>query len=196
MAQQKINSIELSPRAFWYFLGYYSWNIIKRFTVVLLIATTTYAAVGLIRNGNAFGASDGEILAAFLKPLPRVLPIYFGLIFVYALIRSLTDVRCNHYNVTAQGLVIETGFLTKHITVINYNHIQKMTIVANVFDRLLKSTTVHIELVGLTAAPVALEAVDITFAKEFQKQLATKLDTKKKQNLLGPAAKKKPAKKK
>lgn len=184
MAKAKISKIELSPRAFWYFLGYYIWNVLKRYTIALLVITTVWSSVGLIRSGRALGASDGELLTTWTKPLPKVIPVYLGLIFIYSLIRAITDIKCNRYTLSPQGLVIETGFLSKHITVVAYAHIQKMTIVANPFDRLLRSTTVHIELVGHSAAPIALEGVDISFAKEFQQQLSTKLESRRGKNLL------------
>lgn len=184
MAKVKISKIELSSRAFWYFLGYYIWNIIKRYTIGLFVITTVGSSVSLIRSGRALGASDSELLTTWAKPLPKVIPIYLGLVLFYSLIRAITDIKCNRYTLSPQGLVIETGFLSKHITVVSYAHIQKMTIVANPFDRLLRATTVHIELVGHSVAPIALEAVDISFAKEFQQQLSTKLQSQRKHHLL------------
>jgi len=178
MARAQDNSIKLSKYAYGYFLGYYFWNIVKRFTILILMVTTVWAAVGLIRTGNAFGASDSEILSAFARPLPRVFLIFGAVAFVYALIRATVDYKFNRYTVSPQGLIIETGFLTKHITVVSYAHIQKMTIVANPFDRILKSTTIHIELVGLSAGTVALEGVDIEFAKQFQAKIAKKSQSK------------------
>lgn len=128
-------------------------------------------AIGLIRSAQIFGMADDEIARAFLAPLPRVAAGFLALITLYALLRAVVSTLSTKYAFTPKGVVIQTGWPTRRTTIVDYSHIQKMTIVSNPFDRMLRAAYVQLDLIG-GAPGVLLEAVDAQAVKDIQQKLS------------------------
>ncbi len=167
----KDTSIKLSRRALLYFFGYHWWAAFKKLILWVLILIVAATALSLIRSAQIFGMADGDIAKAFLSPLPRALAAFLALITMYALIRALVSAKSTKYAFTPKGVVIQSGWPTRRTTIVDYNHIQKMTIVSNPFDRMLRAAYVQLDLIG-GAPGVLLEAVDAQAVKDIQAKLS------------------------
>lgn len=167
----KDTSIKLSKRALLYFFGYHWWAAFKKLFLWVLIFMVAATALSLIRSAQIFGMADGDIAQAFLSPLPRVLAGFVALITVYALIRAIVSAKSTKYAFTPKGVVIQSGWPTRRTTIVDYGHIQKMTIVSNPFDRMLRAAYVQLDLIG-GAPGVLLEAVDAQAVKDIQEKLS------------------------
>ncbi len=194
--------IPRSPRAFWYHLGYFFTRSVKNLLFWVIFVTVAITAFRLIRSAKAFGISDAEIAQAFLEPFNIVLPVFFGSILLYAIIRGIISTLTTRYNLTPQGILLETGWWTKRTVIVSYDQIQKMTIVANPYDRMLRSSYIYLDLIG-GGYGISLEAVDAKAVGDLQKKLtgssAPRLSTKsapKKLTSSKPAQKKTATKKK
>jgi uncharacterized membrane protein YdbT with pleckstrin-like domain len=164
-------TIQLSKRALLYFFGYHFWEAFKKFVLWMLVITVAITAVGLIRSAQIFGMPDSEIATAFLAPLPRVAAAFLAVVMIYALIRAIVSTLTTKYAFTPKGVVIQSGWPTRRTTIVDYAHIQKMTIVSNLFDRMLNATYVQLDLIG-GAPGVLLEAVDAQAVKNIQEKLS------------------------
>lgn len=168
---QTPTSIPLSSRAFWYFLGYHTWQAIRRWTLWVIVLGVAVTSFGLIKTGQISGMNDKQIASAFLD---GVLPAFTVLVIgsvLYALIRATIATFTTRYHLARQGILTEVGWLTKRTTIINYDQIQKMTIVANPFDRVLGSAYIHLDLIG-GGQGVALEAIDAKAVSNLQQKLS------------------------
>jgi membrane protein YdbS with pleckstrin-like domain len=164
-------TIQLSKRAFFYFFGYHFWEAFKKYVLWMLVITVAITAVNLIRSAQIFGMPDSEIATAFLAPLPRVAAGFLAVVMIYALIRAIVSTLTTKYAFTPKGVVIQSGWPTRRTTIVDYAHIQKMTIVSNLFDRMLNATYVQLDLIG-GAPGVLLEAVDAQAVKNIQEKLS------------------------
>jgi len=167
----KETTIKLSRWAFLYFFGYHWWSTFKKFILWVLIIMVGVTAIGLIRSAKIFGMADQDIARAFLSPLPRVMAIFLVAISLYSLLRAIISAFTTNYTFTPKGVVIRAGWPTRRTTIIDYGHIQKMTIVSNPFDRFLKSSYVQLDLIG-GAPGILLEAVDSKVAEDIQEKLS------------------------
>lgn len=167
----KDTSIKLSRRALLYFFGYHWWAAFKKLILWVLILIVAVTALSLIRSAQIFGMADGDIAKAFLSPFPRALAVFLAAITVYALIRAIVSAKSTKYAFTPKGVVIQSGWPTRRTTIVDYSHIQKMTIVSNPFDRMLRAAYVQLDLIG-GAPGVLLEAVDAQAVKDIQAKLS------------------------
>ncbi|MDQ5944552.1 MAG: Bacterial domain [Patescibacteria group bacterium] len=167
----KDTSIQLSKRALLYFFGYHWWAAFKKLILWVLILIVATTALGLIRSAEIFGMADEDIAKSFLNPMPRSLAAFLAIITVYALIRAIISTKSTKYAFTPKGVVIQSGWPTRRTTIVDYGHIQKMTIVSNPFDRMLRAAYVQLDLIG-GAPGVLLEAVDAQAVKDIQEKLS------------------------
>lgn len=167
----KDTSIKLSRRALLYFFGYHWWAAFKKLILWVLILVVAATALSLIRSAQIFGMADGDIAKAFLTPFPRALAAFLVIISLYALIRAIVSAKSTKYAFTPKGVVIQSGWPTRRTTIVDYSHIQKMTIVSNPFDRMLRAAYVQLDLIG-GAPGVLLEAVDAQAVKDIQAKLS------------------------
>jgi len=167
----KETTIKLSRWAFLYFFGYHWWSTFKKFILWVLIIMVGATAISLIRSAKIFGMADQDIARAFLSPLPRVMAVFLVAISLYSLLRAIISAFTTNYTFTPKGVVIQAGWPTRRTTIVDYGHIQKMTIVSNPFDRFLKSSYVQLDLIG-GAPGVLLEAVDSKVAEDIQEKLS------------------------
>ncbi len=167
----KDTAIKLSKWSLLYFFGYHWWAALKKLILWVLVITVAITAIGLIRSTHIFGMADNEIARAFLAPLPRVCAAFLALITIYALLRAVISTLSTKYAFTPKGVVIQSGWPTRRTTIVDYGHIQKMTIVSNPFDRLLRATYIQLDLIG-GAPGVLLEAVDSRAVKDVQAKLS------------------------
>lgn len=170
--EEPTTRIPRSRRAFWYHLGYYFWRAFKKLIFWVVFFTVALTAIDLIRKSKAFGISDSEMAKAFLEPFREVLPIFVGIILVYAIIRAIIATFNTFYDLTPSGILVRTGWWTKRTVIVSYDQIQKMTIVANPFDRVLKSTYIYLDLIG-GGLGISLEAVDAKAVTDLQQKLTT-----------------------
>jgi membrane protein YdbS with pleckstrin-like domain len=167
----KDTSIKLSKRALLYFFGYHWLAAFKKLILWVLILIVAATALSLIRSAQIFGMADADIAKAFLSPFPRALTAFLAVITVYALIRAIVSAKSTKYAFTPKGVVIQSGWPTRRTTIVDYSHIQKMTIVSNPFDRMLRAAYVQLDLIG-GAPGVLLEAVDAQAVKDIQVKLS------------------------
>lgn len=67
--------------------------------------------------------------------------------------------------------MLELGWLTRTTTVVSFEQIQRMTIVSNPYDRLLKAAYINLDLIG-GANSIQLEAIDKTSVEDLYDVLA------------------------
>ncbi|MCC7543688.1 PH domain-containing protein [bacterium] len=168
---QTSSEITLSKRAFWYFFGYHAWQVIKKFGLWTVIATAAGTSVNLIRTAKIFGMSDGELGLAFLRPAPYVAACFVTAVVLHGMIRGLISTLSTKYRLTPQGVMLELGWLTRTTTVVSFEQIQRMTIVSNPYDRLLKAAYINLDLIG-GANSIQLEAIDKTSVEDLYDVLA------------------------
>lgn len=163
--------IQLSRRAVLYFFGYHWWAAFKKLFLWVLILIVAITALSLTRSAQIFGMADGDIAKAFIAPLPYTLVIFISVITVYALLRAVISAKTTKYAFTPKGVVIQSGWPTRRTTIVDYAHIQKMTIVSNSFDRMLRAAYVQLDLIG-GAPGILLEAVDSRAVNDIQERLS------------------------
>lgn len=164
-------TIALSSRAFWYFLGYHTWQAIRRWALWIIVLCVAVTSFGLIKTGQISGMNDKQIASAFLSGIIPALTILVIGAAIYGLIRATMATFTTRYHLTRQGIMTEVGWLTQRTTIVNYDQIQKMTIVANPFDRVLGSAYIHLDLIG-GGQGVALEAIDAKAVSNLQQRLS------------------------
>lgn len=170
MARTPDTSISLSKYAFWYFLGYHAWQVVRKLTLWVVVLTIAVTAFGLIKTGQISGMNDQQIAVQFASPLPRVLLVIASLALVYGLLRATIATLTTRYNLTRQGIMTQSGWITRKTTIVSYSQIQKMTIVANPYDRIFKSAYIYLDLVG-GATGISLEAIDSKAVQNLQAKL-------------------------
>lgn len=168
---QNSSEIMLSKRAFWYFFGYHAWQVIKKFGLWVVIATAAGTSVNLIRTGKIFGMSDGELGVAFLKPVPYVAAGFVTAVVLYGVIRGLISTLSTKYRLTPQGVMLELGWMNRTTTLVSFEQIQRMTIVSNPYDRMLKASYINLDLIG-GANAIQLEAIDKSAVEDLYEVLA------------------------
>ena len=168
---QTLSEITLSKRAFWYFYGYHAWQVIKKFGLWIVILTVAGTSVNLIRTAKIFGMSDAELAVAFLKPVPYVAAGFAAAVILYGLIRGLTSTLTTKYRLTPQGVMLELGWMNRTTTLVSFEQIQRMTIVSNPYDRMLKASYINLDLIG-GANAIQLEAIDKSAVEDLYEVLA------------------------
>ncbi|MBP9827022.1 PH domain-containing protein [Candidatus Saccharibacteria bacterium] len=192
-------SINLSSRAWFYFFGYHFYQILKKYAFWVLMASVLLTTYRIIRTSQVFGMSEKDMALAYLEPLPIFAKWFIAIVGLLAIVKAVVQTFSTHYNLTRSGLVVESGLITKHTTIVALDQIQKITIISNPFDRLLKTAYLHVDLIG-GAPGIGLEAIDADTVRDIRGKLdgsRTKLiaSTPEPKQVLLPKRKKRKSKK-